>query len=256
MLKKFFGALCAVLVLCALAQAGEVRLKNGQVFSGKVRGKDGQRITIESEGLSMPYFVDEIESINGQDPSLVVVEEIPMEEDVSGGDPAVREPVAVITEGISEMEEAADKTFSPVARQERNPADLFSGMSPQEKEKLQGMIVPIIAVILVLVVASYVFSSYCMMRIADKLSIGPGWWAWVPIANLFLMFKMAGVSYWWMFIFLASFIPVIGPLAVSGFSIYLWYKIIVARNKPAWMTVLMIIPLANMGVIAYLAFSE
>ena len=41
-----------------------------------------------------------------------------------------------------------------------------------------------------------------------------GWKAIIPIYNLVILYKISGVSPWLLLIFLASFIPVIGSIAV------------------------------------------
>ena len=47
-----------------------------------------------------------------------------------------------------------------------------------------------------------------------------GWKAIIPIYNLVILYKISGVSPWLLLIFLASFIPVIGSIAVLVLHIY------------------------------------
>ncbi|MDD5584265.1 MAG: hypothetical protein PHV55_04330 [Candidatus Omnitrophica bacterium] len=104
--------------------------------------------------------------------------------------------------------------------------------------------------------AAYIFTSLCLQMIAKKTNNEPSWLAWIPIANLFLMCKIAGLSYWWLLIILAGFIPILGFFASLGFSGFLWYKIAIARGKPGWIGVLVLVPLAGIAVMGYLAFTE
>jgi hypothetical protein len=101
----------------------------------------------------------------------------------------------------------------------------------------------------------YIFTAICLLRIAKKTAQGPNWWAWVPIANCFLMCKIAGLPYWWLFGLLFSFIPILNLLVIALF-VYVWYKIALALNKPGWIGILTIIPIVNLVVMGYLAFSE
>ncbi len=61
---------------------------------------------------------------------------------------------------------------------------------------------------------AYIFTSYCLMKIADKLSIPNSWLAWVPIAQVWVMIRAAGKPGWWL---LLLFIPLVN--IVVGFIV-------------------------------------
>jgi len=128
--------------------------------------------------------------------------------------------------------------------------------SKVDKAKLATIVAGTSIVVFIFLIVSYVFSSLCLMFIAQKTNTTPAWLAWIPIANLFLMCKIASLSYWWLLILLTAFIPVVGPLANLAFAAYLWYNIALARNKPGWIGILTCLPLAGLVVMGYLAFSE
>ena len=52
----------------------------------------------------------------------------------------------------------------------------------------------------------YVFTSFCLMKIADKLSIPNSWLAWIPIAQAWVMVRAAGKPGWWLILL---FIPLV-----------------------------------------------
>ncbi|PZO43868.1 MAG: hypothetical protein DCF19_04365 [Pseudanabaena frigida] len=52
----------------------------------------------------------------------------------------------------------------------------------------------------------YVFTSFCLMKIADKLSIPNSWLAWIPIAQTWVMVRAAGKPGWWLILL---FIPLV-----------------------------------------------
>jgi hypothetical protein len=60
--------------------------------------------------------------------------------------------------------------------------------------------------ILIFGVIVYIFTSFCLMKIADKLSIPNSWLAWVPIAQIWVMVRAAGKPGWWLLLF---FIPLV-----------------------------------------------
>lgn len=53
---------------------------------------------------------------------------------------------------------------------------------------------------------AYVFTSFCMMKIADKLSIPNSWLAWIPIAQTWVTVRAAGKPGWWLILL---FIPLV-----------------------------------------------
>ena len=97
--------------------------------------------------------------------------------------------------------------------------------------------------------AAYVWFALCLYIIASKTGTPNGWLAWLPIANLYLMCKIAGRSGWWTVLF---FIPLLNLII----AIIVWVGIAGARGKPGWLGILMIIPIINLIVPGILAFSE
>ena len=53
---------------------------------------------------------------------------------------------------------------------------------------------------------AYVFTSFCLMKIADKLEIPNSWLAWIPIAQAWVMVRAAGKPGWWLILL---FIPLV-----------------------------------------------
>ena len=48
-----------------------------------------------------------------------------------------------------------------------------------------------------------------------------GWKCLIPIYNLVILFKIAGLSPWWVLGYLAAVIPIVGAFIVLGITIYL-----------------------------------
>jgi hypothetical protein len=52
---------------------------------------------------------------------------------------------------------------------------------------------------IVLFVAGWlVFYAYCLQKIGQRTGTPGAWWAWVPILNVLLMFKIAKKPLWWL----------------------------------------------------------
>ncbi len=102
-------------------------------------------------------------------------------------------------------------------------------------------------VLIAVIVAFYAFVCWPWMMIARKLGLA-GWMAWVPIIQIFLLFKMANRPLWWIFFLL---IPVVNILI----PIKLWMDIAKRFNKSILLGILMIVPVLNLLIPWYLAFS-
>ncbi len=93
----------------------------------------------------------------------------------------------------------------------------------------------------------YAYLASCLQIIATGTNTENKWFAWIPIANIYLMCKIAGRPSWWLLLF---FIPVVNIVI----SIIVWMGIAKACNKPNWLGILIIVPIANVIVPGYLAF--
>lgn len=101
----------------------------------------------------------------------------------------------------------------------------------------------------ILIIIFYVYFAICLMKIAKKTNTENGWFAWIPILNVFLMLMIAKKPLWW---FVLLLIPIVNIII----SIIVWMAIAEARGKPSWIGVLMIIPFLNIIIPGYLAFSK
>jgi len=119
----------------------------------------------------------------------------------------------------------------------------------QDIEGLEASWRTVILVALLVGLAIYAFVAFCFMKIAEKTGTDNGWWAWIPILNILLMLKIADRPMWWIILF---FVPIL------SFIIFLvvFADICKACDKSPWLTVGMLIPLVNIGVVGYLAFSD
>lgn len=95
----------------------------------------------------------------------------------------------------------------------------------------------------------YVFFCFCMKRICEKCGHEPGILIWIPIANLIPQLTAAKQPIWMIVLFL---IPLVNIFAF----VFLFWKLCEARGKPGALSLLMLVPLANIGLICYLAFAD
>jgi len=97
--------------------------------------------------------------------------------------------------------------------------------------------------------AVYVWLALTLYIIASKTGTSNAWLAWIPIANLYLMCKVAGHSGWWTILF---FVPLVNIVV----GVIMWMGIARARNQPSWLGILMIIPIVNLIIPGVLAFTR
>ncbi len=81
-----------------------------------------------------------------------------------------------------------------------------------------------------------------------------GWKSIIPIYNVITLFKVAGISPWWVLGYLAVFIPYIGSLVCLGITIYLYISLAKAFGKSTEFTVGLI--LLNTIFMMILAFGN
>lgn len=160
-----------------------------------------------------------------------------------------------IGEGCFKVPSLVSQKQAVAAKQKSNPLALFSSKSKAITNKegleraffLYGTI--FIIILWVLVLLSYIYGALCLHKIATKTITKYGWFAWIPILNMFLMLMIVRRSLWWSLLFCF-------PLVNFIFLIIVWMEIAKIRNKSAWLGALMVLPFVNLVILGYLAFSE
>lgn len=102
---------------------------------------------------------------------------------------------------------------------------------------------------LIIGLAAYAFSSYCLYVMFQKLNQPNAWFAWVPILSSWGILKAGDQSPWWI---IGLFIPIVNLGAII-FLIIAFVTMIKKLGKNPWFILLMIIPLANFAVMYYFA---
>jgi hypothetical protein len=140
---------------------------------------------------------------------------------------------------------------------------------------------------------TYIWFALCLYIIAKKTSTPIPWLAWIPVANIYLMCKVAGKPGWWTAIFCFLFILIIpglialvslpflllgmmlgggadfpswffpaiavaipAGLAELALTVIIWMGIARARNQPSWLGILIVVPMASLIIPGILAFSD
>jgi hypothetical protein len=109
----------------------------------------------------------------------------------------------------------------------------------------------------------YVYYAITLMTIGKKLKYKRPWLAWIPFANIAMIFQLGGFHWAWVFLIL---IPIAGIIAVYVLSIISFWKIYEARNYPGALALINIasfVPffgpvaiIANMVVLGIVAWKD
>ncbi|MEM1393094.1 MAG: DUF5684 domain-containing protein [Cyanobacteria bacterium P01_D01_bin.116] len=102
---------------------------------------------------------------------------------------------------------------------------------------------------LLFVLAAYVFSSYCLYTMFQKLNYSNSWFAWVPILQNWAIFEVGDQSPWWIIGFFIPFINIVAAI----YLIIAFVNMVKKLGKNPWFILLMLIPLANFAVMYYFA---
>ncbi len=235
MLKKTAFLSACVFLITVNAFADTITLKSGKQIEGKILERNDELVRIGIEGVTITYFITDLEAVNQEKISL---------------SPA--QPLAAITQQPLQAEtKSAEKLPLPV-----NPALNTEAPVKDDAKARLAFVAGLAGFLFILAVSVYVYYSLCLQFIAKKTNRGPVWLAWIPIANLFLMCKIAGISYLWLLALLPMFMPIIGIIIGPVFAGFIWYKISLARNKPGWVGILGAIPIVNFAIMGYLAFTD
>ncbi len=251
MVKKALFLLAIFFFIAPNLFADTITLKSGKQIDAKILERTNERVKVEIAGVPITYFLDEIDSINGEKVSLSSQNEStpePAKEIIptTSQEPAQESPSSPEVQSIVSKElvqEASNNSATPT--------------TIGDKPKVPAAVVlTVLIVVFIVTLLFYIYYSVCLQLISKKTNQGPIWLAWVPIAQLFLMCKIAGISYLWLLLLLLSFIPIVGMLSSLGLGGFIWYKIALARQKPGWLGILTVIPIVGLVFTGYLAFAE
>lgn len=267
-----------------------LHLKSGEKIEGDIVERTDDYVKINLEGVELTYWSDQIDkleldskdslsSAKKQKPvedalssrsenqavdkaSQALPSRSPSEEPVIPQRTSVQETVTVVEDAVTDHAgKIIPGSSISVEKQEVTVGDGVTGDSSVQKmasvgyqpkmtpEQASAAAIAILTVATIISILLYLFLAFCLQLIAAKTNTPDVWLAWIPIANLCLMCKIAKKPVWWL---LCLFVPILNIIIM----ILLWAGIAEARNKPSWLGVLMLLPVVNFFIPAYLAFSK
>ena len=103
----------------------------------------------------------------------------------------------------------------------------------------------------------YILNAYPLMKIAHKTNTPYAFLAWIPIGNIFLMSQITNKNIFLPIIAIFSvIIPFIGIFISAGLIIYFIWSICEKLDKPKALSLLYLIPILQVILLFYLAYSK
>lgn len=148
-----------------------------------------------------------------------------------------------------EGEEPTDGSFYENIRDNVVNAEFDKEQVEQFARSMMPAMAGMMGVFALIWIAFYAYFAITLQFIARKTGVENGWLAWIPVANLYLMCRIADRPAWWTVLF---FIPIANLIV----SIKVCMGIAHACNKSSWLGILLFVPVVNLFILGYLAFSK
>lgn len=124
---------------------------------------------------------------------------------------------------------------------------------------LAGLAVTVLILGFLFLIAIYVYSALAYQSIYRKSGHKKPWMAWIPIVNIIPAFELGGFHWAWIFLVLAAMIPAIGfiaSIALVVLTIISMWRIFKKAGYPGWLSLFILIPVANLIVIGIVAWQK
>ncbi|MCC7290233.1 hypothetical protein IT417_03220 [bacterium] len=136
----------------------------------------------------------------------------------------------------------------------------YENLSPDEQAALAGLFAvwggamfAVLGVAVVVGLILYIYSSWALMVIGNKIGIKDSWWAWVPILNLVFLCRVAEINPWTVLLII---IPGVNGLYMLVLMVLAAMKMSEKRGLDKMLGLLILIPLVNYIFIGYLAWGK
>jgi len=97
--------------------------------------------------------------------------------------------------------------------------------------------------------AVYLFTAYCLYRIAERYKMEYSWFAFIPILNFVLMLQIVKKPVWWIILLIIPIVNIVIAIMVT-------YYFVKKLGKSGWWVILLMIPFVNIIAWGMLAFEE
>lgn len=100
----------------------------------------------------------------------------------------------------------------------------------------------------------YIYTSFTLMKIGQKLGYQSSWFAWIPILNIVMLFQLGEQNPWLLLLIL---IPGIGAIAVAIISVIAYMRISERLGFDKLLGLLVLVPtIGNLVLLGILAWKD
>lgn len=99
----------------------------------------------------------------------------------------------------------------------------------------------------------YVYSAVTLQKTADRIGEPNSWFAWIPVLNMILLYRMGDKNPWYL---LLAFIPFVGAVILLVFTILATMKVCEKRGYDPLYALLTLIPIGAFILWAILAWGK
>ena len=111
----------------------------------------------------------------------------------------------------------------------------------------------------IVMIALYVYFALALQSIARKLKYKNPWLAWIPFLNIAMIFQLGNFHWAWVFLYLATAIPLVGFLAVLALlvlTIISFWRMFEKLNYSGALSLLLLVPVARLIMIGVVAWNK
>ncbi len=101
-----------------------------------------------------------------------------------------------------------------------------------------------------------IYVGFVLKALAKKTNTPKAWMGFIPITNVYLMAKIAGLSGWYTTSLGLALIPYVGgPITIATFA-YIWINIAKKTGRPGWWGIMILVPIINLILIGIMAWGK
>ena len=125
---------------------------------------------------------------------------------------------------------------------------------------LVGVGMVLFTVLILLLIAVYIYTSIVYVKIAKKTNIKPAGIAWIPVVGPALITSKIAKMHWWPILLLIGvFVPMLSFAVLVAFTVFftIWsWKMFEKLRRPGWWALLCLISPVNLVLLGIVAFSK
>lgn len=176
------------------------------------------------------------------------------------GKVALAQEEATTTTSIEEGD-ASDPIFYKLEDFDFEGSELFDEMVENKINEDSAVVAALgalfgsafLVVVIIISLASYVYFSLTLQKVANKLGMDNSWYAWVPILNTILFFRMGDKSPW---LILLALVPIVGGVVLTVITVIIMCTISEKRGYDRLLGLLSLVPIANVILWGILAWGD